>query len=45
MLSVFVALPLTVKPPYQGEGSAVSPTSPKNIGEENMIPYRVDDSG
>jgi hypothetical protein len=34
MLSVLVALPLTIKPPYQGSGSAVSPTSPKNIGQE-----------
>jgi hypothetical protein len=33
---VLVALPLTVKPPYQEEGSAVSPTSPKNMGEENI---------
>jgi hypothetical protein len=36
MLSVFVVLPLTVKQLYQGEGSAVSLTSPKNMGEENI---------
>jgi hypothetical protein len=45
MLSVFVALPLTVQPPYQGEGCAVRSTSPKNMGEENMTLYRVGDSG
>jgi hypothetical protein len=45
MLSVLVALPLTVQPPYNGESSAVSSTSPKNMGEENMTLCRVGDSG
>jgi 5-methylcytosine-specific restriction endonuclease McrA len=33
---VFVPLSLTVIQLYQGEGSAVSLTSPKNLGEENI---------
>jgi hypothetical protein len=41
MLLVFVALPLTVKLPYQGESSTVPPTNPKNIGKKNITPYRV----
>jgi hypothetical protein len=45
MLSVLVALLLTVKPPYQGSGRAVSSTSPKNMGEENMTRCRGGDSG
>jgi hypothetical protein len=38
-------LPLTVKPPYQGSGRAVSSTSPKNIGEENITLCQVGDFG
>jgi hypothetical protein len=42
---VFVALPLTVQPPYQGEGHAVNSTSPKNMGKKNITLCRGGDSG